>query len=93
MSERKLGQEKDINGKKDQTYVREKSIREAKLQLVSFMLSNECYGIKIDKVKEVVKISKITYVPSAPDYIVGLIKWLKKLVSKESLRFQLLYLT
>jgi purine-binding chemotaxis protein CheW len=43
------------------------------LQLVSFRLSNEEYGIEITKVQEIILMGEITRIPQTPDYIKGLI--------------------
>ncbi len=43
------------------------------IQLVSFELANELYGIEITKVREIILISEITRIPQTPPYVVGLI--------------------
>jgi len=43
------------------------------LQLVSFQLANELYGIEIIKVREIILITEITRIPQTPDYVKGLI--------------------
>jgi purine-binding chemotaxis protein CheW len=43
------------------------------LQLVSFRLAQEEYGIEITKVQEIILMGEITRVPQTPDYIKGLI--------------------
>lgn len=43
------------------------------LQLVSFRLCQEEYGIEITKVQEIILMGDITRVPQTPDYIKGLI--------------------
>ena len=43
------------------------------LQLVSFKLAQEEYGIEITKVQEIILMGEITRVPQTPDYIKGLI--------------------
>ena len=48
-------------------------LKEETIQLVVFRLAREWYGIEITKVKEVIKVEKITYIPSSPEYIVGII--------------------
>ncbi len=47
--------------------------REESLQLVVFLLAGECYGIEITKVREVIKVGKITYLPSCPQHIAGIV--------------------
>jgi len=43
------------------------------MQLVSFMLAKETYGIEITKVREIILITDITHVPEAPAFLKGLI--------------------
>ena len=43
------------------------------MQLVSFRLADEEYGIEITKVQEIILMGEITRVPQTPDYIKGLI--------------------
>ena len=43
------------------------------MQLVSFRLGHEEYGIEITKVQEIILMGEITRVPQTPDYIKGLI--------------------
>ena len=43
------------------------------MQLVSFKLSDETYGIAITKIREIILIGEITRVPETPHYIKGLI--------------------
>jgi purine-binding chemotaxis protein CheW len=43
------------------------------MQLVSFRLANEEYGVEITKVQEIILMGEITRVPQTPDYIKGLI--------------------
>ncbi len=43
------------------------------LQLVSFNLAKELYGIEITKVREIILITDITHVPEAPAFLRGLI--------------------
>lgn len=43
------------------------------LQLVSFELGKEMYGIEITKVREIILIAEITKIPQTPHYVKGLI--------------------
>ena len=43
------------------------------LQLVSFELGGELYGIEITKVREIILITEITQIPQTPPYVKGLI--------------------
>ena len=47
--------------------------REKNLQLVVFRLHREWYGVEITKVREVIKVGKITYLPSCPEHIAGIV--------------------
>ncbi len=47
--------------------------REEALQLVVFLLAREWYGVEITKVREVTKVGKITYLPSCPEHIAGIV--------------------
>jgi purine-binding chemotaxis protein CheW len=58
-----------------QTTLRESDLSEAtgSLQLVSFRLADEEYGIEITKIREIILITEITQVPQTPHYVKGLI--------------------
>jgi len=43
------------------------------MQLVSFSLAKELYGIEITKVREIILITEITRIPEAPHFLKGLI--------------------
>jgi purine-binding chemotaxis protein CheW len=43
------------------------------MQLVSFTLAKELYGIEITKVREIILITDITRIPEAPHFLKGLI--------------------
>src|SRR5271157_5319324 len=43
------------------------------MQLVSFNLAKELYGIEITKVREIILITEITRIPETPDFLKGLI--------------------
>jgi purine-binding chemotaxis protein CheW len=62
----------DISNYKDEIYEREDP-KGKTLQLVVFRLSGEWYGVEITKVKEVIKVGKIAYLPSSPEHIAGII--------------------
>jgi purine-binding chemotaxis protein CheW len=47
--------------------------KEETQQLVVFRLTREWYGVEITKVKEVIKVGKITYLPSSPEHIAGIV--------------------
>ena len=58
-----------------ETPVQESTITETHgtLQLVSFQLDKELYGIEITKVREIILIAEITRIPQTPAYVKGLI--------------------
>lgn len=43
------------------------------MQLVSFKLGGETFGIEITKIREIILVGEITRVPEAPSYVKGLI--------------------
>ncbi len=43
------------------------------IQLVTFRLEDETYGINVMQVQEVLRVSEIAPVPGAPDYVLGII--------------------
>ena len=43
------------------------------MQLISFNLGEETYGIEITKIREIIRVDQITQVPETPRYIKGLI--------------------
>lgn len=49
------------------------SARSGSMQLVSFKLGSETYGIEITKIREIILVGEITHVPETPHYIKGLI--------------------
>jgi purine-binding chemotaxis protein CheW len=52
---------------------RTRSETNSTLQLVSFELAKELYGIAITKVREIILIAQITAIPQTPPYVKGLI--------------------
>lgn len=69
--------EKDIGGQDISLYEEDlygkREAKEKTTQLVVFRLSGEWYGVEITKVKEVVRAYGITYLPSAPEHITGIV--------------------
>jgi purine-binding chemotaxis protein CheW len=49
------------------------SLEDIKIYVVVFFLDKEWYGIKIENVSEIIKLSKIFSIPQALDYILGVI--------------------
>jgi purine-binding chemotaxis protein CheW len=56
------------------------------LQLVGFKLENEEYGVDILRVKEIIKMIKLTPIPNAPDYIEGVINLRGKIIPVVDIR-------
>lgn len=59
------------------------------LQLVSFNLEEEEYCIEILKVKEIIKIMKVTNLPNSPDFVEGVINLRGKIIPVVDLRKKL----
>jgi purine-binding chemotaxis protein CheW len=56
------------------------------LQIVSFRLANEEYGIEITKIQEIILIGEVTRIPQTPDYIKGLINLRSNVITVVDLR-------
>ena len=59
------------------------------LQLVTFRIGNEEFGIDIKKVQEINRMIDITVIPNAPNYIEGVISLRGKIIPIASLRTKL----
>jgi purine-binding chemotaxis protein CheW len=59
------------------------------LQLVSFNIENEEFGIDILKVEEIIRIISITKIPNAPEFIEGVINLRGKVIPVIDLRTRL----
>lgn len=70
---------------KEDLYEREE-LKEQTRQIIVFRLSREWYGVEITKVKEVIKVDKITYLPSSPEYIAGIVNLRGKILSVTDLK-------
>ncbi len=53
--------------------VEEEILEDEVARWVTFQLENETYGINVEQVKEVLRVSEIAPVPGAPDYVLGII--------------------
>ncbi|MFH1413251.1 MAG: chemotaxis protein CheW [Candidatus Omnitrophota bacterium] len=60
--------------------------KEEALQLVVFRLATEWYGIDIMKVKEVIKVELITYLPASPEHIAGIVNLRGSILSVTDMR-------
>lgn len=56
------------------------------IQLVSFMLSDEEYGVEVLKVREIIRMPTITKMPNTPHYVEGIINLRGKVIPIISLR-------
>ena len=61
-------------------------LKEETRQLVVFRLAQEWYGVEITKVKEVIKVEKITYLPSSPQYVAGIVNLRGNILSVTDLK-------
>jgi purine-binding chemotaxis protein CheW len=61
-------------------------LKEETLQLIVFRLAREWYGVEIARVKEVIKVGKITHLPSSPEYITGIISLRGNILSVTDLK-------
>lgn len=59
------------------------------VQIVSFLLGEEEFGLEIDKVKEIIRFPEIVKVPNVPDYVKGIISLRDKLMPIIDLRTKL----
>jgi purine-binding chemotaxis protein CheW len=75
----------DIAHYKEEFYEREE-LKEENQQFVIFRLAQEWYGVEISKVKEVIRVGKITYLPSSPKYISGIISLRGNILSVTDLK-------
>lgn len=51
-----------------------KEVKEDTASLIVFRLASEWYGVHVANVKQVVKFENFTWLPSAPEYIAGIIQ-------------------
>lgn len=66
MSEESIIQEEDL-------FFEQAPAKEDSNYFVNFTLGSEWFGIEINRVKEVVKVPPITYLPGAPGHLVGIV--------------------
>ena len=70
---------------KEDLYEREE-LKEQTRQIVLFRLSREWYGVEIANVREVTRVGKITYLPSSPEHIAGIVNLRGKILSVTDLK-------
>jgi len=56
------------------------------IQLVSFMLADEEYGVEVLKVREIIRMPEITRMPNTPPYVEGIINLRGKVIPIVSMR-------
>jgi purine-binding chemotaxis protein CheW len=56
------------------------------IQLVSFMLADEEYGVEVIKVREIIRMPSITKMPNTPHYVEGVINLRGKVIPIISMR-------
>lgn len=56
------------------------------IQLVSFHLDNEEYGVEVLKVREIIRMVTITHMPNTPQYVEGIINLRGKVIPIISMR-------
>jgi len=56
------------------------------IQLVSFMLADEEYGVEVLKVREIIRMLQITKMPNTPQYVEGIINLRGKVIPIISMR-------
>lgn len=66
--------------------VSENTQRDELIQLVSFMLDNEEYGVEVLKVREIIRMPTITKMPNTPSYVEGVINLRGKVIPIISMR-------
>ena len=63
-----------------------KELKEETLHLIVFRLLREWYGVEITEVKEVIRVGKITYLPSSPESIAGIVNLRGNILSVTDLK-------
>ncbi len=63
-----------------------KEVQEERIPLIIFRLSREWYGVEMTKVREVIKVGSITYLPSSPEYISGIVNYRGNILSVTNLK-------
>jgi purine-binding chemotaxis protein CheW len=70
---------------KDDLYEREAPKVET-LQVIVFRLDREWYGVEITEVKRIIKAGKVTYLPSSPEHIAGIVNLRGNILSVTDLK-------
>ena len=75
----------DVALAEDDLYEREE-LKEDTLQFIVFRLAREWYGVEIKKVKEIIRFGKVTYLPSSPEHIAGIVSLRGNILSVTDLK-------
>ena len=75
----------DMAHDEDDLYERE-GPKEETVQVIVFRLAGEWYGVEISKVREVIRVDKITRLPSSPEHIAGIISLRGNILSVTDLK-------
>ena len=78
----------------DTTYQKSMELEEARCRklegkYLNFMLANEEFGLRVDKIKEIIQLMEITAVPNAPDFVKGVINLRGKVIPVVNLGLKL----
>ncbi len=76
---------RDMAHHEDDLYERE-DLKEETVQIIVFRLAKEWYGVEISKVREVIRVDKITHLPSSPEHIAGIISLRGNILSVTDLK-------
>ena len=66
--------------------MKEKTNKTELLQLVSFKIGDELFGIDIHKVQEIIRMMPITKIPSTPEFVEGIVNLRDKVIPVVNLR-------
>ncbi len=69
----------------DDLYER-KELKEDTLQFIVFRLAREWYGVEMTEVKEIIRFGKVTYLPSSPEHIAGIVSLRGNILSVTDLK-------
>ena len=61
------------------------------IQLVTFQLGEELYGVDIMDVKEIVKVCDVRQIPNAPYYVEGIFNLRRELIKRRRVRRRFYY--
>ncbi len=78
----------------DTTYQKSLELEEARCKklegkYLNFLLANEEFGVRVDKIREIIQMMEITAVPNAPDFVKGVINLRGKVIPVVNLGLKL----